>query len=218
MSNLSQASLLKQGAEAKVYQTPFYGRQTVVKERFPKVYRHPLLDQKLTSRRITTEARCLQKAKMEGVHVPTVYYIDLGRRLIYMEFIPGQTVNEYIETTMLDKALQDSLASKIGQIVAILHNANVVHGDLTTSNMLLNKHNGQLVLIDFGLGYVSMDCEDKGVDLYVLERAFISSHPQTEALFAKILGCYFAHSKDAKAIESKLEEVRSRGRKRSMVG
>lgn len=103
-----------------------------------------------------------------------------------------------------------------------MHDEDVIHGDLTTSNMLLRRSpedgESDLILIDFGLSYISALPEDKGVDLYVLEKAFLSTHPNTEALFEKLLKSYAASSKKSSAVIKKLDEVRLRGRKRSMVG
>ena len=62
-----------------------------------------------------------------------------------------------------------------------MHAIDVIHGDLTTSNMLLRSTSPpSIVLIDFGLSYVSSLVEDKAVDLYVLERALASTHPEEE--------------------------------------
>lgn len=114
------------------------------------------------------------------------------------------------------------LASRMGQILAKMHDEDVVHGDLTTSNILLvneeDGKDGKLVLIDFGLSFTSALPEDKGVDMYVLEKAFLSTHPNTELLFERLLKSYTASSKKAPAVIKKLDEVRLRGRKRSMVG
>ena len=51
-SKEADLELLKQGAEAKVYVSSFYGRPCIVKERFVKTYRVSELDKKLTQRRI----------------------------------------------------------------------------------------------------------------------------------------------------------------------
>ena len=114
-----------------------------------------------------------------------------------------------------------NLALKIGKIIANMHVKNVIHGDLTTSNLLLvgQPENMNIVVIDFGLSSVENLAEDKGVDLYVLERAFLSSHPNTEELFSIILESYKKqYGSGVEEIISKLDEVRLRGRKRTMVG
>ncbi|CAO3697125.1 unnamed protein product [Umbelopsis ramanniana] len=132
-----------------------------------------------------------------------------------MERILGRILKDII---IEGKADTDILADSIGAALAKMHDVDVVHGDLTTSNLMLRDDNQSLVIIDFGLSYVSKLPEDKAVDLYVLERAFSSTHPKTEAVFERILASYKSHSKQAKPTLNKLEEVRLRGRKRSMLG
>jgi len=79
--------------------------------------------------------------------------------------------------------------------------------------------------------------EDKAVDLYVLERAFASTHPDSEPMFASVLSAYATRmGKEWPVLHRRLEDgetasfiipdhtsyiisiVRLRGRKRSMVG
>lgn len=100
-----------------------------------------------------------------------------------MEFIEGCSVRDYLTTDEghLPEA-QAKVAKEIGTALGKMHNIDVVHGDLTTSNLMMRKESGSLVLIDFGLSYVSNLIEDKAVDLYVLERAFTSTHPNTEVM------------------------------------
>lgn len=213
--------LIKQGAEAKVYKAEFFSKPAIVKERFVKSYRVSTLDQKLTQRRMSQEARSMARCVRHGIRAPAVYLIDFQRRLIYMENITdGVLLKEYIQqhdpTTDKDKLL--SLVSLIGRILAEMHDIDVVHGDLTTSNMIYHPATHELTLIDFGLSFVSGLAEDKGVDLYVLERAFLSTHPNTEELFKALLENYSKSSTNSKAVIEKLDEVRLRGRKRTMVG
>ncbi|KAI8325929.1 TKL family protein kinase [Martensiomyces pterosporus] len=106
----------------------------------------------------------------------------------------------------------------VGRILLKMHSANIVHGDLTTSNMIVDKA-GEIVLIDFGLSHISPSVEDKAVDLYVLERAFVSTHPNSEQLFACVLEAYSGKDDQAAiAVLKRLDEVRQRGRKRDMSG
>ncbi|KAG0333562.1 TP53 regulating kinase [Podila horticola] len=216
---IHNAQLIKQGAEAKVYLAPFCQRQAIIKERFAKAYRHPTLDKKLTSRRVVQEARCLNRCQKASIDTPTVYMVDVDNSLIYMEFIEGCSVRDYLTTDegQLPEA-QTKVAKYIGTALGKMHNIDVVHGDLTTSNLMMREESGSVVLIDFGLSYVSNLIEDKAVDLYVLERAFTSTHPNTEVMFAQILDAYGQCSKASKLILKKLEDVRMRGRKRSMLG
>ncbi|MCJ1479255.1 serine/threonine-protein kinase bud32 [Lambiella insularis] len=131
------------------------------------------------------------------------------------------------------------LMTRIGKAVGRMHEIGVVHGDLTTSNLMLRACKrpmppingaldistnartsliGEVVLIDFGLATQSVQDEDKAVDLYVLERAFGSTHPTVEGLFAEVLIGYGTSYNGAHVVLKRLEDVRMRGRKRSMLG
>lgn len=222
----SKLTLIKQGAEARIYRSTFMGKNSVVKERFKKSYRHPKLDAKLSQKRTGLEVRTIAKCRKAGICTPVVYFVDNKTHSIHMEFIEDSlTVREYIQELQNSGTAEDdprlvSLASKIGQTLATMHSVDIMHGDLTTSNMMLRQpyEESRLIMIDFGLSQTSPLCEDKGVDLYVLERAFLSSHPKTEKLFQRVLDAYAESYKKSGEVLKKLEEVRQRGRKRVMVG
>ncbi|MBN3289639.1 PRPK protein, partial [Polypterus senegalus] len=223
---LKDLQLIKQGAEARVYRGRFLGKAAIIKERFPKRYRHPTLDDKLTHRRTAQEVRSILRCRKAGISAPVVYFVDYTSNSIFLEEIEDSvTVRDYINSVLCSGENAEKLidlANCIGQILSKMHNEDVIHGDLTTSNMLLRdsaKTGCQsLVLIDFGLSYISALPEDKGVDLYVLEKAFLSTHPNTEHVFEALLKSYTTSSKKSLPVIKKLNEVRLRGRKRSMVG
>lgn len=113
------------------------------------------------------------------------------------------------------------LANKAGKIIGKLHFASIIHGDLTTSNMLLKGgDDGSIYFIDFGLSSISAQLEDKAVDLYVLERAILSTHSQHAAfIFDEILkGYQLEYKAGFDQVLDRLNQVRLRGRKRSMIG
>lgn len=132
-----------------------------------------------------------------------------------------------------DREMED-LMKRVGREVGKLHGIGVCHGDLTTSNLMLRSPppsstsqpattneldlQGDVVLIDFGLTTASIQDEDKAVDLYVLERAFAATHPAAEPLFQEVLRAYGESYQGAKGVLRRLEGVRGRGRKRSMLG
>lgn len=213
--------LIQQGAEARVYRSDFFGRPTIIKQRFVKSYRVPSLDQKLTHRRMNQEVRSMARCRKNGIRAPAVYHLDMKERSIYMEdIVEGISLKEFIRSVDRSTGTEtlSGLMQNIGKILAKMHDCDVVHGDLTTSNMIYFPEKQELTLIDFGLSSVSALAEDKGVDLYVLERAFLSTHPNTEELFQELLQSYCKASKGAKGVIAKLDEVRMRGRKRTMVG
>ena len=214
-------SLVKQGAEARVYGTDFLGKPAIVKERFVKTYRVAALDEKLTHRRMGQEVRSMARCRRHGIRAPAVYHLDLEGRLVYMERITdGVLMKDYVAglDPERDSAAIAHLMKATGTVLAEMHDIDVVHGDLTTSNMMYDRDTDRLTLIDFGLSFASGLAEDKGVDLYVLERAFLSTHPGTEEHFKVLLSSYTEKSKHAAAVIRKLDEVRLRGRKRTMVG
>ncbi|XP_022119656.2 EKC/KEOPS complex subunit TP53RK [Pieris rapae] len=233
--------LLKQGAEAKLLVCNYLGKPTLIKERFQKNYRHPDLDETITKERIKNEARSIVRCKTIGVKTPTLYLVDFDRRRIYMQHFENSiTAKDFIINTKKLETGDGSenlniLSKKIGETVRKLHENSIIHGDLTTSNILLiekntsndlkslEQDNIELVMIDFGLSHTASNAEDMGVDLYVLERAIISTHNDCPDLFPRILESYKTiktknKSYNIKEVINKFEEVRARGRKRTMVG
>lgn len=224
----SGAALLRQGAESKVYKGEYFGKQAVFKERFVKTYRHPELDRQLTRERIKAEARGLRRCRIAGIPVPTVYFIDLTSRLMVMSYLENSvTLRDAIADIQKSSSNEgDSrlalLMHRTGEVIALMHKDSVIHGDLTTSNLIVQQLGSTtpiVSVIDFGLSFISETPEDKGVDLYVLERAFLSTHPGSEVLFEGLLKSYAkSYGLKANAIMKKFDEVKQRGRKRTMVG
>jgi len=232
-------TLLAQGAESRVYLSKLFGNPVVVKERFSKKYRHAKLDVSLTHKRFLQEARNLVKVRKLGVPVPAVLFLDEVNKRMYMELItPAITVKEFLaKMPQMSERLLDDLATKIASAIAKIHEIKCIHGDLTSSNLLIKPDNlenatseeilravesaqnvGKLYLIDFGLSFVSGLPEDKAVDLYCLERALLSTHQDSDALFQKILVHYRRGSHQGDPVLKRLVQVRLRGRKRLAFG
>lgn len=258
--------LIAQGAESHLYRTSylFPSQSAALKVRPSKPYRHRVLDQRLTKQRILAEARVLLKLKREGYkNVPGVYALDWtsdgarGAAWLLMEWIEGVTLKEGMlrwERACKEQNLPagDAMAEqkaraalrRVGVAIAKLHASGVIHGDLTSSNIMMKPRtitsqqtngdhsdvapgielDGEVILIDFGLAQQTVQEEDRAVDLYVLEKAFGSTHPKQEDMFdlevlrngyAKVDQTGFS---GAKVVLKRLEDVRMRGRKRSMIG
>jgi len=226
---------VQQGAEARVSLANLHPGQPpiLLKHRFRKQYRHASLDADLTRTRVTSEARALLRCLRGGVAVPGVRMVDAEHGVLGIEWIDGKSVRNVLgsadEVNSAESGLpafgitQGELMAQIGRELAKMHCLDVIHGDLTTSNMMLSAVPGtppaKIVLIDFGLSYMSAAPEDKAVDLYVLERAFASTHPDSEDDFKAVIIAYAGGMGNAWAdIGRRLDDVRLRGRKRSMVG
>ena len=173
------------------------------------------------------------------VCVPTMYLCDNITTTIIMQNMANSiTARDFINNMLeqSNKAELSKLAMLIGnhrqyvviilsfdtgETVAKMHSNGLIHGDITTSNILVISSDTSinLAMIDFGLSFQEGVAEDKGVDLYVLERAFLSTHPNTEEIFEEILDAYKKKAgKQAGEVFKKFEEIRLRGRKRTMVG
>lgn len=301
----------------------------ICKERFPKKYRHSTLDKTILKSRTKSEVKCLVRCRRGGVPCPAILACDMGPKTspnqnpngtssetdtsyapnttsmcLFLEFIPGITVREFLDQTMSDNrtnscrtthsSANDSattsvssteidinersppqkkfknqineeenkqntfmnnvqgintsnkdteptkndtiliqVAYAIGEVVAKMHNVNVVHGDLTTSNIMIRNPTTvttsypswkpNLVLIDFGLagtaGAKGVSHEEKAVDLYVLERALDSTHPAcSQWLQKEIFRAYKKHCSASDSVLQRLSQVRLRGRKRECFG
>ncbi|XP_062518871.1 EKC/KEOPS complex subunit TP53RK-like [Corticium candelabrum] len=216
-----ELQLLQQGAEARVYSGRFQTRACVVKERFSRSYRHPTLDTKLRQKRTAQEVRSMMKCRKHGIATPSVFFVENEKCRIYMEnLVTCHKLRDVINRCQRDGNATEllAIAVTIGEMVAKMHDIDVIHGDLTTSNFMIDSNTQQLKAIDFGLSSQSSMPEEKGVDLYVLERCFLSTHPNTEDLFQLILDTYKKESKNSASVIAKLDQVRLRGRKRTMVG
>ena len=232
----SSSVLVQQGAESRVFVSTYLSVECVVKQRFVKRYRHPALDAAISRQRLWTECRSAVRVRRSGVDAPAVYHVDEDERLIVMERVHGVTVKQWMRqrersTDDCKRASDDNnettaVLRGIGRTIAAVHSCGVIHGDLTTSNLML-RHNPRrdtadntphLTVIDFGLAHNSALIEDRAVDLYVLERAFLSTHPQSQGSFDAVLNGYLTGLKDGSKVLQRLHLVRQRGRKRQMLG
>ena len=196
------------GAEARLDSATWMNRSVVLKQRVIKSYRHPALDKSLQSFRIKNEVRLMLEARKAGVPVPIIYSVDLADNRIVMEEILGMRVKDALDSLPLEKA--EGVCRKIGVIAARLHANDIVHGDLTTSNMLLDQD--RIVVIDFSLGSKTSELEDKGVDMHLLEEAFHSAHYRRSELYEAVKDSYVRAYPAGAAVLKKVEEIEKRGR------
>jgi len=153
----------KSGAEAILKRGTLIGKKVVIKERAPKRYRNELLDKKLRLERTRGEARLLSMAKGAGVKCPFVYAVS--DYAITMGYAEGEMLHEIIERRKPDRGVLECC----GKMLASLHAGNIIHGDFTPANIMVGKKG--ITLIDFGLGFFSMDDEDKAVDVLTMKKA-----------------------------------------------
>ncbi|HUX98567.1 MAG TPA: KEOPS complex kinase/ATPase Bud32 [Candidatus Deferrimicrobium sp.] len=204
--------LYKTGAEAKLYKETWYGRLILKKIRVAKTYRHPVLDQQLRVARTIHEAKILTETRKLGISTPIIYLIDLQNMTIFMEFIEGTRLKEFLN---IPHTNPEEICTKIGIIIGTLHQNNIIHGDLTTSNIIIQANTGKIYLIDFGLAEYSTTLESRGVDLHLIHRALQSTHfTILDQCFSAILEGYSSVVGIEKTNEviQRLDAIEKRGR------
>ena len=189
--------IIKQAAEAIIY----LDKNKVIKHRIKKGYRLGLIDDRLRRSRTRREAKLLNKVD----NAPEVFSVDDKDMKIEMEYIRGKLIKDILDRMMN----RNKLLREIGESIAKMHDDNIIHGDLTTSNMILKD---RVYFIDFGLGYVSNKTEDKAVDLHLLKQALESKHYRHfEESFQNVLEGYKS-SKNYREVINRLNKVERRGR------
>jgi N6-L-threonylcarbamoyladenine synthase/protein kinase Bud32 len=202
------SNMLEKGAEANIYPGGWMGRDVLLKERVSKSYRIEKIDHRLRKRRTKGEAKLLHLAKTCGVTTPLIYDIDKENKTITMEYIPGKPVKDVFNESEISQI--KIICKKVGEKVARLHNCGMIHGDLTSSNLLLKD--GEIVFIDFGLGKISDLVEDKGTDLLVFKKALTGIHYDiAEDCFQSILEGY-QEADDYQEILEKIWDIEVRRR------
>ncbi len=202
------SNMLEKGAEANIYPGEWMGRDVLLKERVSKSYRIEEIDHRLRKRRTKGEAKLLHQAKTCGVTTPLIYDIDKENKTITMEYIPGKPIKDVFNESEISQI--KSICKKVGEKVARLHNCGIIHGDLTSSNLLLKD--GEIVFIDFGLGKISDLVEDKGTDLLVFKKALTGIHYDIAGdCFQSILEGY-QDADDYQEILEKIGEIEVRSR------
>ena len=179
--------ILHRGAEAVVESGRWFGSPAVRKVRVPKPYRHPALDATLGRARLISELRILQRARLEGLPVPGLLDADLSRSTIVMEHLEGIPLARPPRI----EGGTDALLEAVGALIRRLHRMGVVHGDLSTSNLLVDADE-RVSLLDFGLASTEFDVERYGIDLHVLDEVLEATHPEVEDAIDRVVDGYLA--------------------------
>ncbi len=219
--------IIAQGAEAIIY----LEKDTITKHRISKPYRHPELDKKIIKRRTKSETKLLKKAS-EFVNAPYPEdQKDINK--IVMPFIDGLKLSEHLDSFKQTK--QEKIMFELGKSIGKLHKEHIIHGDLTTSNIIFipNKRNSnnssnmgrmegersaggrdKIFLMDFGLGYFNGKYEDKAVDIHLLKQALEAKHFKNwETLFNEFeIGYRLIEPTEAEKVFDRMKVIEKRGR------
>jgi len=205
---MTSQKIIQQGAEAKI----ILKDKHIIKDRISKSYRHPQLDKKIIKSRTKKENKLLNKASLI-ISAPKSEINSYDK--LKMPYIQGKKLSEHLGTLDYKK-----ICKQIGISIAKLHDQDIIHGDLTTSNMIWTTNSREVVnkkplgvlhLIDFGLGFTNHRIEDKAVDLHLIKQALEAKHHTIhEACWNQIKANY--NTKNKQATLNQLEKVESRGR------
>ncbi|MEM3154826.1 MAG: KEOPS complex kinase/ATPase Bud32 [Candidatus Woesearchaeota archaeon] len=190
--------LIGHGAEAQLFKVD----DKVIKKRFAKNYRLSIIDEKLRKQRTRREAKILETLEKVKIPAPKLLKVCDEAMQIDMSFLDGPKLRDVMNV---------KYAREIGMQVGLLHKHDIIHADLTTSNMVLKEN--KIHLIDFGLSFVSKKVEDKAVDLHLLDRALESKHHEIyHDCMKEVIRGYQETNPDAGKVLARLEIVQKRGR------
>ena len=199
--------IVQRGAEAVLYLEEMDGKKVLVKDRLPKGYRIPQLDDKIRSQRTKREERLILKARRAGVNAPNI--VESRESKIIMEWIEGKKLKDSLNT--MPRSQRVKIYRLIGESIAKLHSSGIIHGDLTTSNMIFKDD--RLYIIDFGLGKISGKIEDQAVDLYLLYEALKSTHLKLlEEAWEGVLKAYKQNYSKSKEVLNRVHKIEKRRR------
>ncbi len=210
------------GAEARIELISWHRKLAIKKIRLPKIYRNTELDKQLRTRRTKGEVQILHWAKLARVDCPLVYFADPARAEIVMEYVEGNLLKDLDDpsgnqlSNESQRANLNTMFESLGRSAARLHVKDIIHGDLTTKNIIVSSARSGPVLIDFGLSFISERLEDRAEDLHLLKQALISSTDSKTATtrFRRFLNGYSSvvSATEAALITRQMTEIERRGR------
>ena len=206
-----QGRLLYKGAEADIIHGEWQGLDAIYKVRKPLKYRLAVLDDAIRRKRTVREAEMIHSAKKAGVAAPFLYCVDIPSSTLVMEFVKGDRVKDLVAASSR-KGISD-IFYEFGQGAAKLHAAGMMHGDLTTANVVMREDG--LVFIDFGLAISTTRLEDHAVDLRLIKETLVGAHPGVaEAALGALIRGYtsVAGPSRSRAVQKQLQSIERRGR------
>ena len=204
--------LVNRGAEADIYSTIWNKKKAILKIRKKKSYRNSILDQKIRKQRTIRESQIISQVKSFGISTPLIYFMDTNKCSILMQYIDGKIIRDMENSNIV------KICSDIGRIVGIMHKNGIMHGDLTTSNFIVDKK--KLFLIDFGLASRTEKPDDHAIDLRLFKEILNSAHAKVmekswknfQKGYSKAVGLKYS-----KKILSLVWVIESRGRYATVV-
>jgi Kae1-associated kinase Bud32 len=207
------------GAEAEVRIGRWLGLPAIKKTRVPRTWRHPDLDKRLTKRRLDVECKILNKLLKENITAPRILELNKDEMTMIISKIEGSPLIESLQAGIVD----ENIFIQLGKIIRNFHEIGISHGDISTNNILWQA-GSEPTLIDFGLSKNTIEVEDFGIDLHVLEEILSASHPEYDGAMEQVETGYLSQSPDdiidipagllptANEVIKRLQDIRTRVR------
>ncbi|BFI73712.1 O-sialoglycoprotein endopeptidase [Nanoarchaeota archaeon] len=207
--NFNKEFLNELNINSPEFKIEYEKNKIVLKYRYKKKYRNEIIDKEFRKYRTRIERKILERL-YNLINIPKLLYYNEDNGIIIMEYIEGYKLSEYLEKLNYEEILYN-----IGKYIGIMHKNKIVHGDLTTGNII---YNGNIYFIDFGLSFFSNRIEDYAVDLHLFKETFESNHWRISDKFNIILEGYKeGFPEKYNEILHRLKVVESRGRYKSIL-
>ena len=203
--------ILAVGAESIIFKIKQGEHYFLLKHRPKKPYLLDVIDESIRKLRTNRECKMITIARKLGIATPAIYALDKKKHTLLMDYIEGKQLKEIVD--IIPEKTLEMMCKKFGSLIALLHQGNVIHGDPTTSNVIVDNQS-QLWLVDFGLSEMNATIEMKGVDLHLIRRAFETTHWNFQKIMLEstLEGYTDIMGEDAKDILSRMLKIRERGR------
>ena len=203
--------ILAVGAESIIFKIKQGEHYFLLKHRPKKPYLLDVIDESIRKLRTNRECKMITIARKLGIATPAIYALDKKKHTLLMDYIEGKQLKEIVD--IIPEKTLEMMCKKFGSLIALLHQGNVIHGDPTTSNVIVDNQS-QLWLVDFGLAEMNATIEMKGVDLHLIRRAFETTHWNFQKIMLEntLKGYTNIMGEDAKDILSRMSKIRERGR------
>ncbi len=99
---------------------------------------------------IEVEVACLDR--LRNPRIPRILdgYVRHGQYCLFQEWIPGPSLEGSFDYLRKKQRLSE-LLRQVLDLLALVHHAGIVHGDIHPGNLIVGKDSGQLFLVDFAM-------------------------------------------------------------------
>jgi Kae1-associated kinase Bud32 len=205
---LVQEEFIAKGAEAMVFRGKFLDLPVIIKQRLPKSYRLPQIDQTIRLQRLRAEARVMTLAWRLGVRVPALFGLDIEKRTLIIEELQGVTLFELVEDLPYNELIP--IFKELGRLIGLLHENDIIHGDLTVFNVLVVENIPWL--IDFGLAQMTIEQEKHADDLLLFENTLKAISPNYKGLIAGFKAAYLITNEKGPKVFEQVRKIAARAR------